>query len=209
MLHRLASRARRHGVHALLGLWLVMGAVLGADLLASHLVTLPTPAADDPALRQAMIAARPAATRGRWLMVHVLLQSCGCSRRILQHLETDARPADVGELVVLVAPPGAADPRAIAALTTRGFAVRVVAPEALRPDLHVDAAPLLVILDPADAVRYVGGYTRRKQSPDVHDVAILADLRAGTQPEALPSFGCAVSQGLARKLDPLGIKRLN
>jgi hypothetical protein len=25
----------------------------------------------------------------------------------------------------------------------------------------------------------------------------------------LPSFGCAVSQGLARKLDPLGIKRLN
>ena len=80
-------------------------------------------------------------------------------------------------------------------------------PAELAARWHDEASPLLVIADPAGAVRYVGGYGRHKQSPVVEDLAILADLRAAHDRAALPVFGCATSARLARRVDPLGLAR--
>jgi hypothetical protein len=58
-------------------------------------------------------------------------------------------------------------------------------------------------------VRYVGGYTPRKQAADIRDVQILAAVRAGERVVPLPTFGCAVGARLSQTVDPLGLRRWN
>jgi hypothetical protein len=55
-------------------------------------------------------------------------------------------------------------------------------------------------------VVYSGGYTSRKQGPEIEDVAIVAAVRAQKVPKTLPVFGCATARELASALDPLGLK---
>jgi hypothetical protein len=61
---------------------------------------------------------------------------------------------------------------------------------AARYELH--AAPLLVITGPDGVLCYAGGYTGRKQGPDLRDRDILARARAGERVPALPVFGCPI-----------------
>ena len=61
------------------------------------------------------------------------------------------------------------------------------------------------LLAPDGTVRYVGGYTDRKQGLDAKDLAIVADTRAGQDVAPLPIFGCAVSARLRAALNPLGM----
>jgi hypothetical protein len=190
-----------------LAVWGVLCVVLGGYLLAGHLLTLPTPAAADPELHQAIAANRHADQRDHWLVLHVLSEDCKCSRRVLDHLLADGRPSGVIERVVLVTDHGAAELGA--AIRARGFDLDVVAPDELVARYHIEAAPLLVIVDPHDDVRYVGGYMPRKQAADMRDVAVIAAVRRGETVEPLPAFGCAVGRALSTKLDPFGIRFRN
>src|SRR5262249_22073117 len=113
----------------------------------------------------------------------------------------------VPERIVLVTEHPATTPATVAAAKARGFDIEVVAPDQLVDDYHVEAAPLLVIVDPRDAVRYVGGYTPRKQAADIRDRAVIAATLQGEAVPPLPTFGCAVGRSLRSKLDPLGIRR--
>lgn len=198
------SRSRVLLTYLGLAAWAGLCVVLGAYLLAGHLLTLPTPAAADPALHQAIAANRHADQRDRWLVLHVLSEDCKCSRRVLDHLLADSRPAGVVERIVLVTDHGAAE--LAAAIRARGFELDVVTPDELVARYHVEAAPLLVVVDPHDDVRYVGGYTPRKQAADMRDVAVIAAIRRGDPVEPLPAFGCAVGRALSTKLDPFGIR---
>lgn len=199
--------SRRLLAHLGLVAWAGLCVVLGAYLLAGHLLTLPTPTAADPELRQAIAANRHADQRDRWLVLHVLSEDCKCSRRVLDHLLADHRPAGVIERIVLVSEHGAAELGA--AIRARGFELDAVTPDELVARYHVEAAPLLVIVDPHDSVRYVGGYTPRKQAADMRDVAVIAASLQGETVEPLPTFGCAVGRALTTKLDPFGIRFRN
>ena len=175
-------------------------------MLIDHLLTLPAPTATDMALHQAIANQRHADQRDRWLVFHVIAEGCGCSQRVLDHLLADRRPADVVERIVFVTeqPSGAAS--TIAAIRTRGFDLDVVTPDELGARYQIEAAPLLVIIDPGDTVRYVGGYTPRKQAADVRDVAVIEATRRGAVVKPLPAFGCAVGRALRSKLDPFRIR---
>jgi hypothetical protein len=180
--------------------------VCGSLLLARHLLTLPTPAVADPVLRQALAAERHADQRDRWLALHVLAADCPCSQRVLGHLLASRRPLDVIERVVLVVEGAGPDAATRDRLAARGFDLDVVTAEQLVARYHVEVAPLLVVVDPHDDVRYVGGYTARKQAADVRDLAVIAALRHGGSVDPLPAFGCAIGRALRAKLDPLGIQ---
>jgi thioredoxin-related protein len=186
--------------------WVAACVVVGTYLLASHLLTLPAPAPADPVLHQAISAQRRAHQRDRWLVLHVVFDECKCSQRVLEHLLAVPRPADVAERVVLVTEHRETAAEAIAAIGAHGFELDVVTPDQLVARYHVEAAPLLVIVDPRDTVRYVGGYTPRKQADDVRDLALIAAVRHGEPVEPLPTFGCAVGRALSSKVDPLGIR---
>jgi hypothetical protein len=198
------SATRRLLVYGGLAAWGAACVVVGAYLLASHLLTLPTPEAADPALQRAIAAQRHAGQRDRWLVLHVVFDDCGCSQRVLGHLLSTRRPAGIAERVVYVTEHPAE--ATTAAIPAHGFELDVVTPDQLAADYHIEAAPLLVIVDPHDTVRYAGGYTPRKQAADVRDLAVITAVLRGETVESLPAFGCAVGRSLRSTLDPLGVR---
>jgi hypothetical protein len=135
------------------------------------------------------------------MTVHVLYAECGCSKLIAGHLAAGGRPPGVAERVLLIG----RDADLEARLDKMGMPVALVSEDEAATRFHVVAAPTLVVLAPDDTVRYVGGYTERKQGPDPRDLAILASVRAGDEVPSLPIFGCAVSARLRASLNPLGL----
>lgn len=176
--------------------WLGICLLVGGSLLAGHLLTLPVPTRGDPALRHAIAATRTDADRGKWLAVHVLAGTCKCSQRIVAHLIASKRP-DIIERIVWIgdAPPDAP-----------GFAVETVTPAQLKEKYDLEAAPVMVVADPTGEIRYVGGYTDRKQAADIKDLEVIAMAKTQAAVEALPAFGCAVGEALRDQLDPLGVR---
>jgi len=195
---------RRLAVLAGFVAWVAACVILAAYLLSAHLLTLPAPSSDDLALQRAIAAQRRPAQRGRWLVVHVLDEQCKCSLQVLDHLLAGDRPRDVVERVVLIA--ATVEPGRLRAIRARGFDLDIVTPDELNERYGVAVAPLLVVVDPGDIVRYVGGYGQRKQAAELRDAAVIASLRAGIPVPALPTFGCAVGRRLQATIDPLGLR---
>jgi hypothetical protein len=183
-----------------LAVWLPAILVPGALLMASHLLTLPTPPSHD--VQDAIHSSRLVGERGHWLALHVLYGKCACSQRVLDHLVSRGARHDVAERVLLVDGGPTLEDRLVGA----GYAVERLSALDLRDRYHIESVPLLVVASPADEVRYIGGYTSRKQGPDVRDVAIIDDAIRGSSDPSLPLFGCAVSKNLQKTLDPLGLK---
>jgi hypothetical protein len=197
-------RWRKVLLRATFAVWVLLCLVGGGYLLSAHLLTRPTPDLTDLGPQRSAVAARRSTQQGKWLAVHILDQECKCSQRVLDHLLAERRPSALVERVVMIA--NEVSPDRIAAIHAKGFDLDIVTAEVLADRYRVQAAPLMIVLDPADEVRYVGGYTPRKQADDVRDIAVLEALRRGERVEPLPTFGCAVGRALREKIDPLGIR---
>jgi thioredoxin-related protein len=186
-----------------LALWACGLSAVAATLLASHWSALPTVAVSArQKTAMALSHLRSAADQNRWMAVHVLYAECRCSQRIFDHLFASARPRDTAEKILLV---GQA-PDQVARARRGGFDVHPVTAEALANRFFVQSAPMLIVLDDTDTLRYAGGYTERKQGPDIRDTALIEGLISRAQVNELPMFGCAVSEALQQVLDPLGVK---
>jgi hypothetical protein len=172
--------------------WFAVMLILGAGLLAKHIVALPAPAKGER-LAASLDALRGPESRGRWLAVHALYADCRCSQRVVDHLVTTTRPHDWSEIVLWVGnrPPSA--------LLEQHFDVRRIGSADLER-YGIEAAPILVALDPSGHVRYAGGYTDRKQGPVIDDLRILEAARHPDIVASLPVFGCAISDRLKREL---------
>ena len=175
--------------------WFAGSLLVGAALLAKHVVALPAPSADER-LGRSLAPLRAADDQGQWLAIHVLYAECRCSQRVVTHLASTTRPQGWHELVLWA---GSTAPSA--SLSERYRVKSVAIPELAR--LGVVAAPLLVVLDPQDNVRYVGGYSERKQGPELDDLRILAAARQGSAVTAHPVFGCAMNEQLKQQLSLL------
>jgi hypothetical protein len=176
--------------------------VIGASLMVSHWVPLPRPELDPTSSQTFLARFQSTKADGQWLAIHFLYAECPCSRRVLDRVTQRSPQAEVAERIVLI---GDA-PQLAAKAKERGFEIDCVAPQELLAKYGVEAAPLLMILDPDGHPRYSGGYTSRKQLLDIQDRAILKQLRSGQEVEPLPLFGCAVSGRLKSLVDSLGLK---
>jgi hypothetical protein len=188
-------------VRTLLVVWAAAMTMVGACLMVGHWVPLPGPALDNER-PSAFVANLPSQAMGQWAVWHFLYADCPCSRRVLEHNLAHSPGEGVWERIVLIG----GDAELAARARARGYDVDQVSPEQLKSKYGVEAVPLLVVIDPEQAVRYVGGYTSRKQGLDNQYQRILADLLAGTEVQAIPVYGCAVSQNLRSMVDPLGLK---
>lgn len=191
-------RAKRVGV-VLLGAWATAVLVAIATLMGPHWITLPRPDEGDDVLSAGLASLR---AREGLLAVHVLYSECGCSDRVFDHLLERGPMANVDEVVLLVGPRGGMAQRARAG----GWRVEHVGRRELETRFHIVSAPMLAVLDGANHVRHLGGYTRVKRGPEILDVAILTALRGGDRPEELPLYGCATGLELSRQLDPMGLR---
>jgi hypothetical protein len=191
------GRLQIRGVITPLGLttWFAAMLLLGAGLLAKHVIALPAPPAS-ARLSSSLSAFRSSKAPNQWLAVHVLYAECRCSQRIVAHLLATARPPGWEEVVLWV---GKATP---APALERAYRVKSVTGTELS-GFGVEATPLLVVLDPDNHVRYAGGYTERKQGPVIDDLKILAQAQRTSTLASLPVFGCAVSDRLKRALGVL------
>lgn len=202
-------RSPRRGIFRVLAplaltAWATLGVVGGSTLMAGHLYALPEPAVGDPVLLERLHSLQAASDveDGQWHAVHVLYAACRCSQRIFDHLFESARPAGYRETVLLVGD----DASVVARARTAGFGIVSVTPQQLATEFHIEAAPLLLVLDPDGRIRYAGGYSERKQGYEALDVGIMESLASGRPASELPLYGCGVSKELQAVLDPLGLK---
>jgi hypothetical protein len=197
-----AFKLRVWAAPAAFWLWAPTLLVIVAMLMVGHWYSLPKPTREDRALEQAVHALRAPGARGDWTVVHALYSKCRCSQRILTHLFNRRPLAGTTEVILLVGSHAEYERRA----RESGFRLDVISPEELLKKYHFEAAPLFAVSDSNGRLRYVGGYTDRKQGLAVRDVEIIHALQANGSPRELPLFGCAVSRSLQALMDPLGIK---
>ena len=169
--------------------------LVGASLLAKHVVALPI-SMTGAQLGGALRVFRGHGMGNRWLAVHVLYSECRCSQRVVAHLLSSPRPHGWDEEILWIGPV-APEPE----LMSRYRVTRMSSVDLAR--LGIDSAPLLVVMNPNDEVRYAGGYTDRKQGPAFEDLRIFAAAQRNEPLVSIPVFGCAVSQRLQRKFSVL------
>jgi hypothetical protein len=170
--------------------WLLGVLALGGLLTLLHEAPLPPP------------KAAPGTPTATWTMTHGLALRCPCSRRIVDHLVARGAAPDATETVLLVD----ATPSTVTALEARGFVVRQVDADTL-PGLGFEAVPGLVVRTPSGAVAYSGAHAPKRTGP-VDDLALLARARAGSTATPFAVLGCALSQALTARVDPLSLKSL-
>jgi hypothetical protein len=182
--------------------WLPLAVALGSSLLAGHAASLPLPDEGDARLLGELERMRDDGERGQWLAVHVLYAACRCSRDVVDHLLDDARPEGLAERILMVG----SSPEIERRLAGSAIEVIRVQPQELAERYAIEAAPLLLVVDPEGALRYRGGYTERKQASQLQDIEIIARLREHGEAASLPLLGCPVSDALRAVLDPLGLR---
>lgn len=191
--------------------WGVLLTVGCTIMMARHTIPLPVPELEDRSVVQALQEDRDAAATGSaWMMTHVLLSTCPCSRRITTHLLERAPEPGVEEHILWIegeeGAKSAGGDDFVARARARGFIVHQIDHERLANHYHIKAAPLLIIVGATpDELLYSGGYTSRKQGYAIQDIEVLDALRARHGPlDALPLFGCAASKELRETIDPTG-----
>jgi hypothetical protein len=198
------AKGRRLAPRLALSVWVAVVLLVSAYLLGGHLLTLPKPAPTDSRLTAAIATARGPNDLGRWFVLHVLYEGCRCSARVLDHLLSRGASPFGAERVLLVGDP---TPDVAKRITSAGYELESLTSEQIDLRFGIQAAPLMIVSDATNKIRYVGGYTDRKQSPDFHDLEIFAALSTGRTVSSLPVFGCAVSADLQAMLDPFGLRR--
>lgn len=186
-----------------LAIWGVVVLVAGSFLMTDHWVTLPIPSGEDPKLAQAIDDSRHFHEQGQWLAVHFLYSKCTCSQRIVDHLFAEDRLIGIKEKLIIV---DGERPEWVRLAKARGFSYEVISPEDLRTHYNIQAAPLMVVADPLGKVHYAGGYTARKQGPDIRDAEIITRVMTNHPVKPIPLFGCAIAKGLQKLVDPFGFK---
>lgn len=171
-----------------------------AYLMIGHWAVLPHPETEDSDWQLRLTAAQ-SVDRQQWSAIHFLYDNCACSRRVLEHVLNSSPVEGVTERIVLVS-----DEPAKIERSGRSIDVEYVTPIQLKEHYGVESAPLLVVMDDQQIVRYSGGYTALKQGPEIKDREIISRLRAGKEVAELPLYGCAVSAELKKLIDPLGLK---
>lgn len=179
--------------------WAVLTIVVLALLGIAHSASLPRPR-DEAHLADALLKLRRHS--GGKFLVHVIYSECSCSRTLLTHLvRRQALPGNE-ELILFI---GSGNTQLELAKRS-GFECVTISATQLVTRFGLEAAPVLVILDSAGRLRYAGGYYDNPATITPLDEKIFRELGSRSTIEPLPVFGCAVSAGLQKALDPLRVE---
>jgi hypothetical protein len=164
----------------------------------SHTAAMPAPE-DEQRLGRAA-ATLVGGTSGPTYL-HIIDPACSCTARLLEQLVARGAFAEVREIIVFTGD----DSRVRVQAEREGFTYLPMTRDALGARLGLEVAPVLIALDADGALRYLGGYFDKPAALHSLDSGIHAGLVAGTAVESLPVYGCAVSDRLRQRLDPLGV----
>lgn len=192
------GRIRAWAAALIITLWGGASLFLVATLSVSHLATYPLP---DALVPLADYAATQRTVPGQRLVLHLIPETCSCTNGLFDHLLARGPRPGTDERIVFVEPGEARRRRAREA----GYRFTELSAEAAVSTLGLSAAPVLVVLDGEDRLRYAGGYFDHPAAVNPRDLEVLSALDAQGAAEALPVFGCALEESLRRAVDPLGL----
>ncbi|MFO0941347.1 MAG: hypothetical protein U0930_11320 [Pirellulales bacterium] len=181
--------------------WATVLLVICSSLMVSHWVALPVPKNAQMLINNTVSTS---ATTQDIKVFHILLKSCPCSRRIVNHLKVRPAIQGVKEYVVLVGSPGEMSEYDWSFPVH--FDVSFQSKEEIVRKTGIESAPLLLVTQADAGLVYSGGYTNRKQGLEIQDSEIINAIKRGIRPNPLPVLGCAISKKLKSAIDPLGLK---
>ena len=170
--------------------------------MVNHFVAMPVPEdyrlieKNIPKLRQT----------DKWMLVHVIYKECSCTNSLVQSLISRGASKQQEEWVLYVGAEGSARDEIKSEFVRAGYSFRLLSREVLSVEYGVEAAPLLLIFSADNKLKYGGGYFERPSVYRSKDQEIIKNLLSGNPVEALPLYGCAVSDRLQNAIDPLGMK---
>lgn len=192
------ARGRQRMAIAVIGIWVMVAVVALGSIGMSHSAPMPAPADE---LRLARAASALAGRGSKAAYVHVIDPACSCSAGLLRQLLATGARSDYREVIVFVGEDSALRRAAEGA----GFAFRELSRTALVAELGLEVAPVLIALDSTGALRYAGGYFDKPAAVESRQAWIHARLMAGEAVAPLPVYGCAASERLRERVDPLGV----
>jgi len=189
------GRSRSFGSFLIFGLWFGLTTVLCAWMVAQHEISMPEARLD-----------KQLGARGSFLARHYLGVDCPCAQSIIDGLVARrARGAPWSEEVFLLGQDAGLQAR----LREAGFPVTVLEGDEQLRAHGVEGAPWLALYAPSGALCYSGGYARTRPGVTgtvMQDLAIMDEVVQGRNVATLPAYGCAASQELRKRLDPLNFK---
>ena len=144
-------------------------------------------------------------TAPRFTAWYVLGTDCGCSASVADDLVKRRPRSDWIEIVWLVGP----EPDLARRLMEVGYEVRHIDPTELARQHRIQGAPWLALFDQNGQPVYSGGYSRQRPGvPGAFNLTddIMAAVSSGKTFSTLPAYGCATSEALRARLDPLHLK---
>jgi len=195
--------ARFEGWRSALGKGLVFAwgavALVGiSSLSVSHMAAMPDPGKEDRLVRAALSLRTD---ESRPFRLHVIYEKCSCTERLFAHLVERGAVPGLEETVLFV---GKSEEKRLAA-ERAGFRFTTVAAADLEKVFTLQSAPVLLAFDRAGTLQYAGGYFDQPAAVRALDLKVYAELSRNAKPHPLPIFGCAVSPGLQKRVDPLGV----
>ncbi len=190
---------RRASTRLLLGVWGTAVITGGASLMINHLVAMPAPS--DTRAVEAWLGSWTLGNEG---VIHVIPHQCSCTTSLFQHLIERGPLPGLDEHILV----SGSLPDLVASARGAGFTTHLSSPAELARRGGMRAGPVMVRLDAAGQLIWIGGYYDGPGLDRPLDVKTLSALGRGHRPEALPLFGCAIDPLLRDQQDPLGIRWL-
>lgn len=193
------SRPLRRRIGAgFIAAWAII-AILGlGSLSVSHTAAMPAP---DDEVRLARAAAAIVGGGRTLAYVHVIDPACSCTAGLLEHLIERGAYPEHRETILFTGD----DPNLKAVAEQAGFGFVSITRAELGASLGIEVAPVLVALAPDGGLLYLGGYFDKPAAVLARDTVIHRRLLAGQDTPPFPVFGCAVSENLRKRVDPMGI----
>ncbi len=170
-----------------------------ATLIAGYWLALPRAERHNPAVVEGLDSLRRRSEQGMWMAVHVLDAKNAQAQRIVEQIVSRPRIDGVKEKIVLVG----ASAEQLAYAHSRGDDVLAIDAEQLAKRFHVQAGPLLAIVEPSGDVRYLGGYETRGASDAPQDLELIRALIGERAAQELPLLS-VIHAELETLLAPLG-----
>ncbi len=181
----------------LLGVWAATVVVIGGVLMSYHQPFL-TPDAR-------ILSLGAPSQRGRWRALHILSGSCGCSRRVMEHLlKRRSMPGLAEEILVIEGTESSLQGTGalLDKLESAGFTISHLGANEIPESTGLHGVPVLIYATPENKLAYLGGYGKAGDE----DVRLYQEVRRGQPPSALPVLGCAIGSRVRGKADPVGWK---
>lgn len=184
-----------------LSLWVIIVIFIISTQMITHLVSFNLPK-NISEFHQSILANEH--KMGQWTISHIIYENCSCTNSLLKRIIQRGPFPNAHEVIFLIGKklPFEND------LINAGFHIRRFDKETFVQQFNFEAAPILSIHNHLGDLSYLGGYFKTSAAKISLDEDIITHLYQGKNYNALPVYGCAVSERVTDLIDPLRINEI-